>query len=367
MPAKAVGPTVYRMKAKSWVPEGRVDELKDRLEADPVWIAGRTELERRREALNVPVGGLPEMTPGADAVCRGKNPPHNEDAAFSFRLPNGVLCSGVFDGVGGYADGEAASRTARDAFMEILTAREADIVRDPVQVLREAVPFAAERMPAHTPWGKLPATVLSLTLLVPGDSGVRAVTLAIGDSRTYFIPPERRVLLPLTVDNQPGGREVLGSLEDVLSLWGRSPQPFLSIVKNEDYRSNERTLHEFRRRNLVDNSLSHDGSAFQISDVTVPWGSTFLVGSDGGIDPLPDDEILETVLSSPTPYEATGRLADKAAKRLYPARAKKDDVTWIVIKVPSQPGPLIDPNIVLPSGGGSIMTTSRATSSVVVW
>ncbi len=124
-------------------------------------------------------------------LCR----PQNEDYFVNLTLPKNNFFCAVFDGMGGAAAGEIASRLAGESFLRVLS-EGSDT--EPSHLLRTAALTANEEIlryrRAHPEAEGMGTTV---TALLVGDDGV--YSLSIGDSRTYRL--RSRELQRLTRDD----------------------------------------------------------------------------------------------------------------------------------------------------------------------
>jgi len=227
--------------------------------------------------------------------------PHNEDAYY---------CSGtvfaVADGMGGHSAGEVASAIAVKCIEEADTAplAGAEAVAELVRTINAEIHDEANRDSAKRGMG----TTLALAAVVAGD--VPAFVVAnVGDSRTYLLRD--------------------GSLRQI-----STDHSYVQELVDEG----ALTLGEARHhplRNIVTRALGID-AAVEVDTWTIPavQGDRLMLCSDGLVDEVDDDDILDILSTASAPDDAAGRLV-AAAK----FAGGKDNITVVVIDVgePSAP------------------------------
>lgn len=235
---------------------------------------------------------------------------HNEDAYYS----SGTIFA-VADGMGGHSAGEVASAIAIRCIGEADGApvAGADAIAELVRTINSEIHDEANRDSAHRGMG----TTLAIAAIVPGSVPAFAVA-NVGDSRTYLLRD--------------------GSLRQV-----STDHSYVQELVDEG----ALTPGEARRhplRNIVTRALGIDASV-DVDTWTLPavQGDRLLLCSDGLVDEVTDEEILEVLATAADPDVAARRLVD-AAK----LNGGKDNITVVVIDVGDSPAPTV-----IGSGGAS--------------
>lgn len=227
--------------------------------------------------------------------------PHNEDSFY---------CSGtifaVADGMGGHSAGEVASAIAIRCVKEADGAplASADAVAELVRTMNSEIHNEANRDSAQRGMG----TTLALAAVIAGDIPAFAVA-NVGDSRTYLLRG--------------------GSLRQI-----STDHSYVQELVDEG----ALTPGEARRhplRNIVTRALGIDASV-DVDTWTIPAveGDRLMLCSDGLVDEVDDDTILQTLASAATPNDAARQLV--AAAKLA---GGKDNITVVVIDVGDSPTP----------------------------
>jgi len=227
--------------------------------------------------------------------------PHNEDSYY---------CSGtvfaVADGMGGHSAGEVASAIAVRCIEEADAApiSGAEAVAELVRTINAEIHDEANRDSTKRGMG----TTLALAAVVAGDIP-SFVVANVGDSRTYLL------------------RE--GSLRQI-----STDHSYVQELVDEG----ALTVGEARRhplRNIVTRALGID-AAVDVDTWTIPamQGDRLMLCSDGLVDEVDDDDILDILSTATAPDDAARRLV-AAAK----FAGGKDNITVVVIDVgePSTP------------------------------
>ncbi len=255
----------------------------------------------------------------------------NEDAWFA--LPERGFF-GVFDGMGGYADGDLAARIAAEEVLEVLLPlapnAEPEAVAD---TLRDAL-FSADRA-LQTLAGSgggtrgMGTTAVVAAVRPSEEDGVWSALVAwAGDSRALRLPAGWRALEALTLDDG------VVRLHALSVAHARKVQATLGAVTD----ARRLTLRErdyFLERNVllqvVGTSLRH----VHIAQHAVASGDRLLFVTDGVHDNLTDEEMAVVLRRESSPRTAASGLVKAARARSRDAshvRAKPDDMTALVLR-----------------------------------
>ena len=253
------------------------------------------EIEELLSEVSVPI--RPKQVAVGLGYSVGLQREHNEDAVYatvSNLSANGRdMLFGLFivaDGMGGHQHGEVASEVAARAMSQYLM----NVVYDPMfkpnpemptealmDLMHEAVRRAHRAVVEHAPGG---GTTLTAVLLLNGQMTIAHV----GDSRAYTIYPDGRMDV-LTRDHSLVKRlEELGQLT-----------------------AEEAAVHP--QRNVLYRALGQ-AEPFDpdIFTVPAPRNGYLLLCSDGLWGVVPEEELFEVVISSPSPTYACHRLVQAA-------------------------------------------------------
>ncbi|MGB8168301.1 MAG: protein phosphatase 2C domain-containing protein [Chthoniobacteraceae bacterium] len=218
----------------------------------------------------------------------------------------------VSDGMGGAKAGEFASRIAVDkityllprAFKQTaggLNAGFADVLGELFDQIHGEMMQMGRNYPECAGMG----ATLSMCIFTPGQM----FFAHIGDSRIYYLPAREGGLKQLTADDTHVG-------------W---------LFRNR--KINEREARNHPRRNLLQKALGggHQFVDPQVGSVLYDAGDRFLLCTDGLVEGLYDEQLLE-LLRTPDPAAA----AQTPAQRLVAAsveRAGRDNTTAVVVEV----------------------------------
>jgi protein phosphatase len=211
----------------------------------------------------------------------------------------------VADGMGGHNAGEVASAMAieylRGVALSGVSSAEAfaQVVRDLNSTIFSAATSATDQRGMGT-------TLTAAALLEPTsevDQPSQIVIANVGDSRTYLLRSEE--LRQLSVDHSYVQELVT---EGLLTIDEARTHP---------------------RRNIVTRALGIDAQV-SVDTWTIPMfdGDRFMLCSDGLVDEVPQDEIIEMMRERSTPQLVAERLVT-AAKR----HGGRDNITVIVVDV----------------------------------
>jgi protein phosphatase len=266
-------------------------------------------------------------------VASEKHPNRNEDAFFHSQRGKTAI-AGVFDGVGGLAAGDEASKAARGRVLTRLQEMPAGVHADDVQATMQDVLFEADADVLSLVREKGNEMATTASVLVICDSSTEAskqvaVIGNVGDSRVYRLRGGR--LEQITLDDSAirsvGDEAQARALQDRLS---RAQEP--SDLSDED-------LFHFRTRNVVDQALGVQKIITpRIHQVDVHSSDRFFLASDGITDNLTLDEIQAILRDNTDPQRAVDLLKEASVTRSGERsfRSKPDDMTGIVIDIGGQ-------------------------------
>lgn len=211
---------------------------------------------------------------------------------------------GVADGMGGHQAGEVASRIAADTLRDRLAGgvTRVDLVQAAVVEANAAIFQAAHSNSEHRGMG---TTLTALVVLRDHDphGTDRFVLLNVGDSRTYSIRN--------------------GAMRRVT----RDHSYVQELVDTGHITEAEARTHP--RRNIVTRALGIEPT-IRVDTAVVPMvrGDRFVLCSDGLVDEVPEEDVLEIALAHPDPQEAAEALVTAANEA-----GGHDNVTVVVVDV----------------------------------
>lgn len=263
------------------------------------------------------------------SIASDRHPERNEDTYFTDFFGMAV---GVFDGMGGHAGSERASRIAAHTSAEhlfrvpFLLARE--IGR---RVVFDAM-LRAHNAIVHDMSGDIGTTAAVVKILDDGRKLYASIG-HVGDSRAYVMRDGD--LSQLTLDNVSKSYVNYGHDERQRDVDKWRTQDTLSRVTDVAQLNDEERL-QFRRRNIISSCLgSRDGLPYiAVTDIDVTNKDRLIVTSDGVHDNLTTNEIACIVRDSNTADIITRELVYKALERSRDKshlRAKPDDITAVAL------------------------------------
>jgi len=210
----------------------------------------------------------------------------------------------VADGMGGHQAGEVASALAVARLSRALSRPEPtpDALVAAIEDANREIFAASTTDPDQQGMG---TTITALALITPGDSesGSYLVLGNVGDSRTYRI--RHGVLEQVTVDHS--------YVQELVAGGHISPA--------------EARTHP--RRNIVTRALGIEPEIEVDSWRVQPYrGDRYILCSDGLVDEVPDDDILEIAIAHGDPTEAAQALVDTAN-----ANGGHDNISVVVVDV----------------------------------
>jgi serine/threonine protein phosphatase PrpC len=244
--------------------------------------------------------------PGFEVVaCTHASPYHperNEDAAGAWTLDDGTVVLAVADGMGGMPQGaEAAATAIRSLDRHIKGA-------GPSAVMRSVLLDAIEATNAEV-LKKYPGA--GTTLIAGKIEAGRLRTFNVGDSGVMLVGQRGRVKLE-TMAHSPVGYGVAAGLID--------PE---TALEHED-------------RHFVSNHLGSPSMHIEIgSRCSVALRDTLLIASDGLLDNLAPNELVEVIRCGPL-LKAAQILSDRCRERMKledsSLPGKPDDLTFLLAR-----------------------------------
>ncbi len=277
----------------------------------------------------------PEKAPASESftveggsVASEKHPERNEDMFFFDKASRSF---GVFDGIGGYAGGENASRSAAQYIGNSLSTIPQGLeVEDIKKLIRETI-FDANEMilkKARSGYEKNMGTTASIGYIHEDKSGRKKLIIAnVGDSRVYLQRGGR--LYQITVDDN------IVSLSYRDEKQARYYQSRLNNSVNPQFELSSQEYEMFHSRNQITQYLGAESIEPRIYEVDVFPGDKILTVSDGISDNLTDREMEAILAGSKTVREAVPELIKAAyeiSKKGLP-RSKADDMTAVVMSI----------------------------------
>ncbi len=238
----------------------------------------------------------PALAWGA-ATDTGRVRTENEDAFVA--LP---MVYGVADGMGGHAAGEVASAIAAGTIRDRLGsgAESVDVAVAAVVEANAAIFHGAHGNAAQRGMG---TTLTAMVVLVDDNGPTRLALVNVGDSRTYVMRAGR--LRRVTIDHS--------YVQELVST---------GHITEVEARSHP-------RRNIVTRALGIEPTV-RVDTWVLPFvqGDRYVLCSDGLVDEVDDEEILELLVAHTTPQAAADALVAAANEH-----GGRDNVTVVVVDV----------------------------------
>jgi protein phosphatase len=281
----------------------------------PVMSSG--DVERQRLA--------PSIEIQTKSVASDKHPDRNEDALFELPEKRAV---GIFDGMGGHAAGDKASRIARDRVDKSISLIQEGLSLPQAEARMKEILIeanAAVYQQARTENNDM-GTTASVVYVWEGARGERKAIIGnVGDSRVYLLRGGRLEQITLddnrvrsAMSNEQAARQLQSKLNNIVD-----PQRQLS--------DNERAL--FNLRNQISQALGLQSVEPRVHSIDLQPADRLIVCSDGISDNLTDNKILAILNANQNNAEAVQKViaASQARSRSNHARAKADDMTVAII------------------------------------
>ncbi len=279
---------------------------------------------------------------GAQSVANPVHPKRNEDKFFADPK---LGMFGVFDGMSNPPGGEVAADVARQFIKNALARIPLESTPTEVRtVLGNIFADANTRIleiAKKKNLGNIGTTATIVKLLRTSEKKTVALIASIGDSRAYGFPKGSREVLQLTLDDRiysknPNAREIQRKLAQV------------ALASQLD--STDSTLLEaFSRRNQLTNVLgSTSMQTPRMESIEMELGDRLVLTTDGVHDNLTDVKISRILRGARTAAAASEDLVATARMGNKP-----DDITAIVIEIPSTTEAPIPPTVAL--GGAEII------------
>jgi PPM family protein phosphatase len=282
----------------------------------------------RTERKNIPV----PFQIHAESRAHEDHPERNEDAKF---ISKDGLAFGVFDGMGGEFGGQEASNSAKGYLLKALdTFPERQSLQQETQLIHDILVDANKKI-LREKGGRSEGmnTTASVVRIWQGPGSERkAIVGNVGDSRVYIF--RNGSLKQITLDDNllradyPNENEA-GYVQEKMN---NTVDPVNGLTEEE------RGL--WRKRNILTQYLGKEKISPRMHVVDLSPGDQILICSDGISDNLTDME-MSVILSKNISGNYAKEITDTASSRSKEGKAnhprsKKDDMTAIVINLPSE-------------------------------
>ena len=281
-----------------------------------------------------------EIKWAADTIAHEGHPERNEDTIL---INEQYKIFGVFDGIGGEAEGQGgvASKAARFYIMSnrVAVVNGTDINRAKnilSNIIRESDKYVEEQTKGHPERVGMGTTASILRIHTDAEGKNWALIGNVGDSRVYKIGKKGKITQVIEDD------DLLNS-SPLPTLKKREIAKKLDNARKSEDLTTEEERYYFTHRNQITKSIG-DGklSNPDIYALAVNKGDCFLITSDGIHDNLTTKEIEEIIKKSATLEEAVKNLTQAARARSREPRdkeirAKRDDMSAVLVEIPAKP------------------------------
>lgn len=257
-----------------------------------------------------------------------KHPERNEDQVL---IDTNKRVMAVFDGMGGEASGEVASKCAQEVFhARLVEPRSVDTVIENISTSFSIACEALATEESNHPHRKGMGTTIALAQVVAEEGTQQVVYVSAGDSRLYVV--REQDLVQLTVDDNLVELErKSGELSEVRA---QEINDMLDTVQTKDEAAAVAPF--FAQRNVVINGIVASGAEEpQIGIYEIQPGDQLLLATTDGVhDNLTRaeiEEITHTVPARDLAQELTQKARDISEKGN--PRSKPDDMTAVVMKL----------------------------------
>lgn len=255
----------------------------------------------------------------------------NEDAFFM--LTSGSF--GIFDGVGGKAGGEKASRMAKETIERKISSIpgniSAEIAESQVVSALSDANKAICLEKSKNPGLKDMATTGVVVVLAEG--GKKAVVAWVGDSRIYR--QSRGVFIQVTEDDS-----IISGLVRMGELSPEQEKKIDQLASNKDCQVLQKDIPNafelFRRRNQITSSIGNESSmSIKHTIIDLRDGDRLIGVTDGICDNLLDGEIAGVIVKNSDIKRVASEMINKASFRSQEGafRSKDDDMTVVVVEM----------------------------------
>jgi serine/threonine protein phosphatase PrpC len=252
---------------------------------------------------------------------------------------------GVFDGIGGHAAGDAASRIAKTTIANYIEYHQAhttsveaisQILRDAFRETEKAI--SAEVLKDSTKEGM--GTTASVLKVFTDETTKKstAIIANVGDSRVYKLSKDGQ-FKQISVDDDIWYFDYEGSLEHLTEEERNKIREKIANAKTTEGMTAEENL-AFKHRNSIRGALGGNGGpAFtNIFTSSVEKGDRFIITTDGIHDNLTTDEIKAIVSAQNKVEDIAKNLTQKSLEysrqpKKDAPRAKKDDMSAVILEI----------------------------------